>query len=147
MQVNISEATIDQLREFATVHQGLDLPKTANRAVVISQLRAAGFEADMIEVTETAAISKAKRAGTDGDGLKSGFSKVIINEGNEEDGDQPVFLGCQGVGIRVPRGKEVVIANKYVEVLKNAKRDRRNEHGDKIGEIHSYSFSVLETAA
>jgi hypothetical protein len=62
-------------------------------------------------------------------------------------GDEPVFVGVQGVGYMIPRGINLKVPESVVEVLRNAIQDTVTQ--DEDGTIHhnespAYPFSVLE---
>jgi len=62
-------------------------------------------------------------------------------------GDEPVFVGVQGVGYTIPRGINVKVNAGIVEVLKNAIQDTVTQ--DEDGVIHHnesilYPFSIVE---
>lgn len=146
-KISLSEATAAQLRDFAVVQLGLEIAATSNGTTIISKMRAAGFEADEIDVSESSAVSEATKSHSSDGALKKGYGMVTIYSSDDDEGDQPVFLSVNGAGIRVPRGKSVPLHRKFIEALLNAKKDRRDDKGNKIGEVLSYPFSLDEPVA
>jgi hypothetical protein len=62
-------------------------------------------------------------------------------------GDEPVFVGVQGVGYTIPRGVNVKVTEGIVEVLRNAIQDNITQ--DDEGTIHhneapAYPFQIVE---
>jgi hypothetical protein len=62
-------------------------------------------------------------------------------------GDEPVFVGVQGVGYTIPRGINIKVTEGIVEVLRNAIQDIVTQ--DEDGTIHHnesmlYPFQIIE---
>ena len=63
---------------------------------------------------------------------------VFIPEGNDGEGNLPFNVSVNGECITVPRGKEVMVARKFAEVIKHseqAKKDARNFARAKEGTV------------
>lgn len=77
--------------------------------------------------------------------------KIMIPKSDKHDGEEPVFIGVQGVSYLVPRGIEVKVTPAIVEVLKNAITDNVTQDPD-TGEVHhnevpTYPFNILGEVA
>jgi hypothetical protein len=134
MKIKIEDAKGYQLREFATKVLGLDVKGTESLASVRAKI-AAAWEGDEIEVSEpeaptvrkiSAPASKAEPAEDDG----SRKVTIIIQKSSMPGGSRPVFAAVNGRGIWIPRGEPVVIAEKYLHVLENAKEAQYDQLPD-----------------
>ena len=72
--------------------------------------------------------------------------KVVINipKSEKAGGNEPVFVGVQGVGFLIPRGRDITVSPSIVEVLKNAITDNvtQDEDGEMVhNDAPTYPFS------
>ncbi len=124
--IEITEATDEQLREFANLTLGLSMPANTLRETVISKLSQAWdktfiFESDPVlpqanaqegddpaPVTEDQELPEVKKV------------RIFINETEESGGREAVPVGCNGKVMLIPRGKNVDIPEPYYLILQNA---------------------------
>lgn len=131
--VRVDDATAAQLRAFATIHHGLDIPARANRGQIIATLESAGVNmGDAIEVPESAiAAPPAEVSGKRAAPLEpEAFGKqmpmpediaqaprVTILISKQKGGVDPVPVGVNGYVISIRRGQKVSIPFPHFEVL------------------------------
>lgn len=132
MKIKLQEAKGYQLREFATKVLGLDVKGTESLEKVRAKI-AAAYDGDEIEVSEPETVTAPVRViptpgASDSDEYSDANANrkvtILIQAHNGPGGDQPVFAGVNGKGIWIPRGEPVEVAQKFVEVLENAKEDK-----------------------
>ncbi len=118
----LAEASAAQLREFASVHLGLDVAPTMNSNTLRALISQAGYTKDSFEIEEPEApvVLDAKRASSlAGDNRRV---KIVIHTQEEPGGDRPVFVSVNGSAMLIPRGQEVEIPYPYFEALKHAEK-------------------------
>lgn len=165
-KIDIGEATLEQLRAFATAYLGLEVKPQTNRDGLRGLIRQAGYEAAFIftmpEQTQPGAHTRPEgpmnvrpRLRADGKpsidsatGKPENEVRVIIHVQDKAGGDEPVSLNPNGRTMYVPRGEAHWIPDAHHEVLKNAKELVYEEYtGDGLGglktprEVQSYPFS------
>jgi hypothetical protein len=155
----LAEASLDQLRWFATNVCGLDIPKTTNANTIRSKISQVH---EKTEITVPAAIGTvivsdsaapgpfavatsehALRAGSHQAGDKA---KIFVEVQEGPGGNRPVFVSVNGVGILIPRAKEVEVAVPYVEALEHAVGtvyDFDNDGNQTSREVLHYPFRIL----
>lgn len=85
--------------------------------------------------------------------LKPGYSRIRIEEDPSPTAKQiPVYVNDNGMEVTIPRGVEVIVANRLVDNLRNATAKRlrqvEQESGPPITKevrVPSYPFQVLES--
>ena len=135
--------TIQQLRHYAS-HAGVALPKTANTEDIRKMLNAKLQNKSMPELVTSESV------------VRPGYSKIIIQEDSTPGAaNLPVFVQVNGYQATIPKGKEVIVPNRIVRVLQDAKVKRRKQAWvpgpdgrEQLREttvvVPSYPFSVLE---
>ena len=83
--------------------------------------------------------------------LKPGHSRIKINKTETNKRGRPVIVSLNGKAASLPVGVEITVPNAYVEILNNAVQyqyepDPANDNELERREVHSYPFSVIETA-
>lgn len=145
--IPIEDATKEQLAAFAQQTLGLDVPKNSSVAAIKAKI-AAAWDKDHItaladvDASETAsnpapaapapapaapapaapvapAASSAGRMVSAG-GARDPKVRLYIPSEERAGGNRAVFVGVNGRGILIPRDKEVDVAYRYYEALKNA---------------------------
>lgn len=132
VEIPVAEATVDQLRQFATENLGLDIHHNTGEK---------GLRAKIAQVwpRETIRLLADDKLEHDHEGAPPHQAgpplaekhievtakddkevTLILQIVDEPGGEQPVPLGVNGRVMLVPRGKEVTIPHRYFEVLKNA---------------------------
>ena len=123
-KIAIADASVEQLRNFAEVGLQIEVPKTANSAVITSRLREAGFSGDDIPLIKVQSPTSGKTSF--GNSVfkdpETGRQMCRINIPTQEKpgGQEPVPAGVNGVVMLLPRGQDINVPVEYVEVLKNA---------------------------
>ena len=80
---------------------------------------------------------------------KPGLTYYVINIPKQDrpGGDEPAFVGVQGVGYLIPRNINVTVPSAVVEVLRNGVQDivTQEEDGDlNIDQVPTYPFQVVD---
>ena len=147
-QVALADATAAQLREFAQTVLGLDIPRNDTGISIRAKMNAAGYDKDYISVgpsverTQKVEVTAPVPEG-------EGYQTIIIQKSNEKAGDQPVWVGVNGVGMYIERGKKQRVKDRYVEALQNAietiyDQDQSDPRAPLIPrEVHRFPFSVV----
>lgn len=183
--VKIADASLLQLRVFAEMGLGMDVPKTANAdqirkmianvhegdtinvpvrgddaaeegtdsappAPAVDTARPAAVAPAAVEMDEAALISAFERL--DIDSRKDPKITIQIHNQAGKGGERPVFVGVNGVGMLLPRNKQITIPYRYFLALTDALAidyeqvpDEENPgRPDKLieREMHSYPFTV-----
>lgn len=85
--------------------------------------------------------------GANADGQLSGRRrKLTIHRSDADDGDRAVFVGINGYGYHIPRGKTVEVPDEVIEALNNAVVTRYSSGKDgKVVAMDAprYAFTVL----
>ncbi|MEM7709188.1 MAG: hypothetical protein AAF264_00205 [Pseudomonadota bacterium] len=123
MTIKITEASASQLAAYAASYHGLSIDHRKGKDAIIAALRTANFEGDEIEADDedgaASTTAKAKPAGGS-EGLNDIVGVYISPQDDEDGGDEPVFVSCDGRAILIPRGKNCGVPRKYVNVLQDA---------------------------
>lgn len=124
MKKALTEATAAELRDYASINLGLDIPMKANAPTIISRMRAAGFDADEIETDEPDVVEvvSGPKVAADDSGDFSKMIEIMIPASNDQSGDQYEFVSVGSRDIRIKRGVRVKVPAPFVEVLRNAER-------------------------
>lgn len=160
--VSLNDATLDQLKEFATNTLGLEYHTSANKVHMLAMIRNV-HDQDSISVVD--AEDEAPLAGQPVDmaarpapggkpsGLKSASDPrvtIMIPLSEKEGGDRHIEVLVNGRNILLPRGKDITIPYRYYEALNNAvKTEYRQDPNDpdhevKSREVPSYPFQVKQ---
>lgn len=140
---NFAEMDIGKLRQYAA-HMRLAIPKTAKKEEIVKALEAklAG------KILPEFATAESK--------LKPGYARIkLLSDPMPGAMNYPVFLNCNGYLCTIPRDVEVIVPNRVVRTLNDAKvkRLRQTLVSDSNGrevfkestvEVPSYPFQVLE---
>jgi hypothetical protein len=156
--VPLADATLAQLRAFALTHLQLDVPKTANRDMLIGKISQAWDKPEIpvaAETLEAKPEGKAPRPAnkkqadpTDTDSKKDPMIRIYINISETKGGSDPIPVGVNGRVMLVPRGKEIDVPSRYVHALKNAKtlvygNDEKGRFDPTPREVPAYPFQVI----
>lgn len=131
-KIAVSEATLPQLKAFATTVLGLEVARNATQDIVIGKIREAGYNLDHITVFEE--VTPSQRGRTEGsdakasarvvktgqDGRERVYYRILIPNEEKPGGEEPVPVGVNGRSMFIPRGQPVEVPEEYVEVLENA---------------------------
>lgn len=151
IKVEISEAKPEQLREFANETLGLNLPPNTLETTLRARITAAHdktFITVKDEEEPTAQVGpKPKPVTAAQEDPPDLMVKVYINQTEEPGGSDPVKLSCNGSAMLVPRGKDVLIHVKFVEILRNATQMKYEPLADgglsEGRKVPLYPFSIL----
>lgn len=142
---NFDEMEIGKLRQYAA-HLRVAVPKTASKTDIIELISRKLNDRVTAELADNTTE------------LRPGYARIILLEDPMPGASNfPVYLNANGYQCTIPRGKEVIVPKRVVEVLNNAKVARRkqtlitDQHGrEKFAEattiVPSYPFNVLEIA-
>ena len=164
--VPLSEATMPQLVQFATTALGLEVKASHKKADVIGLIQTA-WDNDYIiakDESEQAAPAAEPVVGAvaptpqSQSKLQSELNvvaqnsqndrrcRIIVAEGRGKEGKRPVPVAVNGVQILIPRGKPVVVAERYMEALDHAVRTEYEQDGaDNMieSQVHAYPFQFM----
>lgn len=132
--IDLTTATRDELMAYAKDVKGMTV--AANIGIDTLRAKLVGADAPVVEAVVVEPIKKIK---------------IIINATSDESGGDDVMLGCNGRFIQIQRGEEVEVEEKYVEILRNAKKtvyrtkiDPTTKMASLVErEVLSYPFSVI----
>lgn len=147
--VRLADATIEEMREFATETLGLDLsPNPNTKADTIRARIAEAWDKPEITVKSRADVGPAPQGQAVDEAPAGGEPMVTLEIARTDDveGSQPVWVAVNGRGMWIPRGERVTVKHRYYEVLKNAVRrvGEQQRSGEIVWrEVQSYSFSVV----
>lgn len=146
--VDLETATATELSEFANTTFGLSTNFRDGKDKLISALRAAGFDGDEIEVEEVSAIEPVNKrlvAAAHKDEAYGKKVRLTLNAKDAKDAKQPQFVAVNGVGILIPKGKEVEVPYPYYEALKNAvRREYETDDDGKIVAHHDVPQHAMQ---
>jgi hypothetical protein len=136
--IAIEQATVRQLRDFATLHLGLEVSPASNRARILALIEQAGYAKETITLAPddepvvsgaatflSPAQARAKMPGSDVDtaARDERMIEIIVPFQSEPGGKEPIRLGVNGRAMLVPRAKRVKIRYPYFEVLARAQKE------------------------
>lgn len=123
-KIPINEATLAQLREFASTTLGLDIHPNAKHETVLARVQAAWNQDEITlpeEPPETGQAGASPQPVTDAQKPPAEDKvRVILAVTEEPGGEEPVPVGVNGRVMLIPRGKEVEIPRAYFDVLTQA---------------------------
>jgi hypothetical protein len=149
-RIPITEAKAADLAAFAQLNLGLEVEDGMSAARLKAIIASTGYDKDFIETDADDAPKARGRAQAFNDyaaGAKPDTVKLIIQRQPGPGGDEPVFVGVNGVAMYIPRGEEVEVPYRYFEALRNAvvttyESDER--HGLKAGRsAPQYPYSTM----
>lgn len=157
IDVQINEATPEQLFAFATLTLGLEPPPNAGTAKLRSMIQAAAYDKPTIRVP-----------GGDGGGAKApriarprGGPMRVLGDGQDPEekiwiripatkepgGDLPVPVGVNGIVMLIPRDEDSAVPRKYVQVLLDAIEWQYDPEIDSNGKIIGVKSKPREVKA
>ncbi len=140
---NFEEMKISELREYASLMH-IPLAKTATKEDIKAAITA------KLRGRQSAVLAK------EGSKVPPGHARIIIAEDPAPGSQQiPIPINANGYVCTIPRGKEVIVPRRVVQVLKDSKVKRlvQAEVTDSYGRrvpttttvtVSSYPFTVLE---
>jgi hypothetical protein len=141
--VRIDAAKLNELRHFAEVQMGLDVPEGAKIVQIRALLQQAGYTKDTIEVDDDVLVPATKPEAA----AASGKTKIIVATQEGPGGDRPIFVSVNDRPMYVPRGEVVEIPNEFVHVLSNAKQivyEATDAQGlGRAREVLTYPFQIV----
>lgn len=141
-KINLEKMTKAELVVYANMTYGLNVNSNLDKYSLIDNIQRAALKfAGNVELTIE-----------DENVLKPGYSRIKINKTETNKNGRPVIVSLQGKAASLPVGIEITVPNSYVEILNNAvqyryEADPANDNELVRQEVHSYPFSILETAA
>ena len=138
MSANFKDMTLGQLKEVAK-HMRVAVSKDASAEEIIEALNKKQRGRAVAEIAQKET------------GLKPGYARIRIDENQQSNKQMPVYIFDNGLEITIPRGVEVVVPNRIVELLRNSKVKRRKQIDGEDGrpkttflEVLQYPFQVLD---
>lgn len=108
MSIDFDSMEIGKLRSIASM-MSLPVPKTATKAELVEMLKAK--RSTLATVVPSSAV----------DELQPGFARLTIHEDTRQGSKNlPVYINANGYEVLVHRGKEVVVQDRVLSVLKDA---------------------------
>ncbi len=141
-EFNLATADKDTLKTYAKNNYDLSLTLNMSeetmRERIIRHCEKNNLELPTYEILDKKSQSD-ERSG-------KAVGKVVINipKSEKAGGNEPVFVGVQGVGFLIPRGRDITVSPSIVEVLKNAITDNvtQDEDGEMVhNDAPTYPFS------
>jgi hypothetical protein len=150
VQRPISECTNAELRNFGNTICGLSIPLHADKAKILGLL-ATVWPHDYIEfIEEEKAVHPPVQTVENEE-----YVTIIIQQTDDEAGNEPVWVSVNGRGMYIERGKPQRIKRRYYEVLENAVREVGEQQYDaykrpthiEFRKVKSYPFTVIPDRA
>lgn len=160
--VSVAEATLEQLREHATIGMGLEVDGRATRQSILAKMHAAGFKSDTITVLVAeddvlpASVDSPVQRDEHGSFIMRGnrkFRQIMIAVSEQPGGREPVSVSVNGRAMFIPRGERCWVRDAYVEVLRNAVAEVYDPYDPEIDggrgglraprKVPAYAFSVF----
>ena len=129
-EVNLYNLSVDQLKEQARI-LGIVIKGNPSADTLRERIRKA------VEI-EPSAEQKAAAKEENPD-RKKNWVTIVINE--DEEDQQPAFVGVNGKSYRIRRGEPVAVPPEVVEVLKNAMQVIMKQDGT-VKRVPTYPFSI-----
>lgn len=139
-EFNLATADKPALKAYAKNELDLSLSLAMNedtmRERIVKKCKEVGIDPPIAEVQtrQDKALKKTK------------LIEIEIPKSDKHDGEEPVFVGVQGVGYTIPRGIRVKVSPSIVEVLKNGVTDHVTqdpETGELFhNEVPTYPFQI-----
>lgn len=123
MQKPIEKATVQELRDFATKHLGLECGNLTKAELAANIKTAWAQPYILVEDPETPNDHQQPARVVDPNAdLKPGYVRMIIQIVDEPGGEEPVPVGVNGKVMLIPRGEKVDVPERYWEALRHAER-------------------------
>lgn len=140
------EATLLELRAKANAAGFTDKHKI-NAVAVVEPVEAGSSKTVTVPV-ERDTVSASPSAPESDEDYDEQFMVITIARSEKPGGDRPVYAGCNGKGIWLPRGEPIKVRRKFVNVLEDAKEEIYDEVLDGTGlgaprAVHVYPFSIM----
>jgi hypothetical protein len=81
-------------------------------------------------------------------GVDREYARILIHRSDKPGGNDPVFVGVNGVAMYIPRGEPVAVPIEYVRILQNAVEhhypEARDMRAEPLGQpelVSAYPFS------
>ena len=142
MKITIDTASVEQLRAYAD-QQGLAYKPQHGVAGLRALIRQAGIHEEVVELLGVQPVQPRE---TKPISVDPEAEMVKVHIYRQEGDEASVYLGNNGRGMLVPKGKDVTIPRHIYHALDIAKNIRYNSSEDGIDdgyEVHAYPHAVL----
>lgn len=139
---NIATASRPELKYFAFEKYGIKLSMSMTEHTMREKIQEHCSKNDLDQPVARVAPKKGK--------AKFKYHTVNIPKSDKPGGDEPVFVGFNGVGYSVPRGINVEVPEPIVEILRNAVTDMVTQDEDGLmhhSDVPTVPFTDLGVAA
>lgn len=126
-KIPIEEATVEQLRAFASAYLGLDIHGSTKEENVRARVAKAWGKPEILVPDAGEDETVVARGGQPPHPVTAahqppdkGKVRLIIQRTDDSGGNDPVFVSVNGRAMLVPRGKEVEIPYRYFRALEKA---------------------------
>lgn len=117
--VKLEDLSIAALRKYAALYR-LTVAKTSTKEDIINIIKQKRNSQDMALIVDEE---------TAGSGPKPGWSRIQLHRDPTPGAENhPLYVGCNGYNIAIPRGVDVDVPNKVVGVLNDATEQRLVEN-------------------
>lgn len=139
-EVDFDSMTIQQARKFASLFR-IPIARDSTKEEIIQILKAKRSAQEMANVVVDT-----------GTGPKPGWTRINLARDSGNGSTQPLYVNCNGYAVTIPRGVEVDVPHKVVNVLNDAIEQRLVENQDvpyndpnrySWQKVLSYPFQVL----
>ena len=122
--VALSEATTEQMRQFANDVLGISIHPGAKPETIRAKIAAAYDKPEITVTVPEATVERLKPAPkiTDSDVVEEPWYTIIIAKTDDSGGDDPVPVSANGRNMWIERGKPQRIRHRYYHILENAVR-------------------------
>lgn len=160
-KIPLTDGTLPQLRHFASVTLGLEIPPTANTPTILAKIKAVQpdlteFDAPDVIGARNEGDNTPKRADLKGQ-LSTHYNDdpkatILIPSTRDKCGDWDVPVCVNGDQVLVQRDKEVEVPYRFVNALRDALEQQIDQTPARPGQpaiitsrmVHSYPFQLLD---
>lgn len=140
LDLELESYTIEKLRKYATLNR-VAFTSTMTEKEIIAAIKAKNKDRDFIKVAEAGSMPD------------PGFARIMLHrDPTPGAGNRPVYVHVNGYKCTVPRGVEVDVPHKVVNVLNDARETRKEEDLNEALNsprryrntmVHSYPFQTI----
>lgn len=131
-EVNLYNLSLDELKEQARI-LGIVIKGNPSADTLRDRIRQA------VEIEPSEEVKKAASKRDDNPDRKKDWVTIVISE--DEEDQQPAFVGIQGKSYRIRRGEPVAVPPEVVTVLKNANQVVMDRKG-RLKTVPTYPFRI-----
>ncbi len=140
MSINLATASKEALKKYAFEELGLNLPLTMGTPKMTDRILEA-CKKKGIDPPKNKIETNASKT------TKQKYITVNIAKQPGDGGGEPAFIGVQGKGILIPRGRNIEIPYPYAVALENARQDIWTQDEDGVMHkevVYQYPYQIAK---